>query len=100
MGHSHPSAYSMWTSSYGVLHGESNTGQAPPQTTIQRKLCCAMLTHLASHAPSCNAIITTRCVPSAWRQGVVVHLPKGGDAGDCSNYRPLTLLPVIDKLFA
>ena len=33
-------------------------------------------------------------------QGVVVHLPKGGDAGDCSNYRPLKLLPVIDKLFA
>ena len=47
-----------------------------------------------------NTIITTRCVPSAWRQGVVVHLPKGGDAGDCSNYRPLTLLPVVDKLFA
>ena len=47
-----------------------------------------------------GAIITTRCVPSAWRQGVVVHLPKGGDTGDCCNYRPLTLLPVIDKLFA
>ena len=47
-----------------------------------------------------NAIITTRCVPSAWRQGVVVHLPAGGDTEDCSNYRPLTLLPVVDKLFA
>ena len=47
-----------------------------------------------------NAIIPTRCVPSACLQGVVVHLPKGGDTGDCSNYRPLTLLPVIDKLFA
>ena len=55
-----------------------------------------MLTHL------CNAIITTRCVQSAWRQGVAVHwhLPKGGDTGDCSNYRQLTLLPVVDKLFA
>ena len=52
-----------------------------------------MLTHLF------NAIVT-RCVPSAWRQGVVVHLPKGGDAGDCSDYRPLALLPVIDNLFA
>ena len=31
-----------------------------------------VLTHLF------NAIIATRCVPSAWRQGVVVHLPKGG----------------------
>ena len=52
------------------------------------------LTHLLS------AIITARCVPSAWRQGVVVHLPKGGDTGDCSNCRPLTLLPVVDDLFA
>ena len=53
-----------------------------------------MLTHLF------NAIITTRCVPCVLCQGVVVHLPKGGDTGDCSTYRPLTLLPVADKLFA
>ena len=47
-----------------------------------------------------NAILATRRIPSTWRTGIVVHLPKGGDTGDCSNYRPLTLLPVIDKLFA
>jgi len=28
------------------------------------------------------------------------HLPKGGDTWDCSNYRPVPLLPVDDKLFA
>ena len=38
-----------------------------------------VLTHLF------NAIIATRCAPSAWRQGVVGNLPKGGDTGDCSN---------------
>ena len=53
-----------------------------------------VLTHLF------NAVLSTRCVPSAWRKGIVVHLAKGGDGGDCSNYRPLTLLPIIDKLFA
>ena len=47
-----------------------------------------------------NAITTTRCVPSVWRQGVVVHVPEGGDTGDCFNSKPLTLLPVVDKLFA
>ena len=47
-----------------------------------------------------NAVLATRCVPSAWRKGIVVHLAKGGDEGDCSNYRPLTLLPIIDKLSA
>ena len=53
-----------------------------------------MLTHLL------NAVLSTRCVPSSWHKGIVVHLAKGGDGGDCSNYRPLTLLPIIDKLFA
>ena len=52
------------------------------------------LTHLF------NAVLSTRCVPSAWRTGIVVHLAKGGDGGDCSNYRPLTLPPIIEKLFA
>ena len=53
-----------------------------------------VLTHLF------NAVLATRCVPSAWRKGIVVHLAKGGDAGDRSNCRPLTLLPIINKLFA
>jgi len=47
-----------------------------------------------------NAVYEAECIPSSWRQGVVTHLPKGGDSADCSNYRLLTLMPVIDKLFA
>ena len=41
-----------------------------------------------------NAVLSTRCMPhmpSARRKGIVVHLAKGGDGGDCSNYRSLTL---------
>ena len=53
-----------------------------------------VLTHLF------NAVLATRCVPSAWRKGIAVHLARGGDRGDCSNYRPLTPLAIIDKLFA
>ena len=55
-----------------------------------------VLTHLF------NAVLATRpqCVPSAWRLGIVVHLPKAGNAGDCYDCRPLTLLPIVDKLFA
>ena len=53
-----------------------------------------VLTHLF------NAVLATRCVPSARCKGIVEHLAKGGDGGDCSNYRPLKLLPIIDKLFA
>ena len=62
--------------------------------------CIPAEVHKYSGGTGVNAGITSRCVLSAWRQGVVVHLPRGGDTGDCSNYRPLTLLPVVDKLFA
>lgn len=40
------------------------------------------------------------CVHSAWCQGISVHVSRDGDAGDYSNYSPLTLLPVIAKLGA
>ena len=46
-----------------------------------------------------NAVLATRRVPSARRQGVV-HNPERSDAGDCSNYKPLSLLPVVVNLFA
>jgi hypothetical protein len=37
--------------------------------------------------------------PSQWRQGVVVSIFKKGSRTDPGNYRPITLLPVLDKLF-
>jgi hypothetical protein len=43
-----------------------------------------------------------RQVPAAWRKGNVTSIFKGGsmDATQCNSYRPITVLPVIDKLFA
>jgi hypothetical protein len=38
-------------------------------------------------------------VPGAWRHGVITSLFKAGDRADCGNYRPITLLPTIGKLF-
>jgi hypothetical protein len=32
--------------------------------------------------------------------GDVTSIFKTGDRADCNNYRPITVLPVIDKLFA
>ena len=53
-----------------------------------------MLTHLF------NAVYDSGCIPAAWRQGVISHAYKRGDASDCGNYRPLTIMSCIDKLFA
>ena len=47
-----------------------------------------------------NTILTTECIPRKWRQGVIVSAYKAGDATDCGNYRGLTLLPAMDKLWS
>ena len=39
-------------------------------------------------------------MPSQWRTGEIICSHKGGDPLCCSNYRPITLLPTIDKVFA
>jgi hypothetical protein len=38
-------------------------------------------------------------VPSDWRRGVVVPIPKGGDARNMENYRGITLLSTVGKTF-
>lgn len=46
-----------------------------------------------------RVIWTSELVPSAWRKGIVVSIYKAGDRTQCGNYRPITLLPTIDKVF-
>ena len=46
-----------------------------------------------------NDILNTGCIPSTWRRGIVTNLSKPGDPTDCGNYRGITLLPALDKLF-
>ena len=36
-------------------------------------------------------------VPQPWRHGTIISLFKKGDRSDCSNYRGITLLPVVGK---
>jgi hypothetical protein len=38
-------------------------------------------------------------IPSEWRLHYVTPIPKSGDKSDASNYRPISLLPIISKLF-
>ena len=39
------------------------------------------------------------CAPAAWRQGCITTIHKRGDRTDCDNYRGITLLPTVGKLF-
>ena len=39
------------------------------------------------------------CMPMKWREGLIVSLFKKGDKEDPCNYRGITLLSVVGKLF-
>jgi endonuclease/exonuclease/phosphatase family metal-dependent hydrolase len=47
----------------------------------------------------CNEVWNSEKVPSSWRKGVIVKLPKKGDLRECGNWRGITLLPLVYKLF-
>ena len=46
-----------------------------------------------------EVVWTEESVPRLWRQGLVVSLYKKGDAEDPGNYRGITLLNVVGKMF-
>ena len=46
-----------------------------------------------------NEIWNNETPPQEWRDGIIVKLPKKGDLGDCNNWRGITLLSSVGKLF-
>ena len=50
------------------------------------------LTHLI------NLSIDTNYVPPEWKTARIIPLYKSGPKDDCSNYRPISLLPTISKV--
>ena len=46
-----------------------------------------------------GVVWTQESIPKQWRQGSIVSLYKKGDAEDPGNYRGITLLNVVGKMF-
>ena len=45
-----------------------------------------------------NLSLSKGSVPSRWKIAKVVPLDKGGSHNEISNYRPISILPVISKI--
>ena len=45
-----------------------------------------------------NNCFSTASIPNVWKYAKVTPLPKGGDSQVVSNYRPISLLPLLSKL--
>ena len=46
-----------------------------------------------------NCVWKTEKIPSDWRSGTILNLPKKGDLSDCNNWKGITLLSVPGKIF-
>ena len=46
-----------------------------------------------------NQAISEGTFPSQWKTAVVTPLHKSGDANNVSNYRPISVLPVLSKIY-
>lgn len=49
--------------------------------------------------PLFNRIWKEKKMPGKWKKGINIKIPKKGDLAKCENYRGITLLPVISKVF-
>ena len=46
-----------------------------------------------------NAILDSGCFPDNWTEGIIVPLFKKGDENDVNNFRAVTLVSCLSKLF-
>ena len=46
-----------------------------------------------------NLSMETGVFPDSWKEACVAPIFKGGNADDRSNYRPISVLPVVSRLF-
>ena len=54
----------------------------------------------ASRLTKCyNRLWETERWPKMWKKGLVIKVFKKGDLSECNNWRGVTLLPVINKIF-
>ncbi|KAK1791378.1 hypothetical protein P4O66_013384 [Electrophorus voltai] len=68
------------------------------------EIATEMLKHGGDAIANTLTVLFNKCwqdqsVPSDWRKGVIVKLPKKGNNADCNNWRGITLLLVPGKVF-
>ena len=75
-------------------------GKTPGQDQIQTEMLKAdSITSEAELTKLFNKILQKEQVPSSWKKGMIIKIPKKGDIRECKNWRGVTVLPVISKIF-
>ena len=76
----------------------------PGKATGPDNISNRILTETSSALAEPLSILFNKCIakgtfPDAWKQANVIPLFKKGDMTQCNNYRPVSLLPCISKVF-
>ena len=75
------------------------TGKATGIDGLNSKLLKAGAHQIAkplTHIMNCS--ISTATIPPEWKTAIVTPIFKSGTRSDCSNYRPISVLPVVSKI--
>ena len=76
-----------------------NTSQASCPDSVHAKLLTEVEQTLSKHSKIFNSSLSSSYFLSQWKLANVVPVYKEGDKTDTSNYRPISPLCIIDKVF-
>lgn len=83
----------------GIKNLKAEKSPGPDKITNEAiKLACAHLVNPLTHL--FNLILSSSTTPSQWSKSDIILLFKKGDPKNIDNYRPISLLPSLYKLFA
>lgn len=81
-----------------LLSLDDNKATGPDRIPAKLLRCCAPYIS-SSLSDVFNKSLSTGRVPAEWKVSNIIPIPKGGQKNEVSNYRPISLLPIVSKVF-
>lgn len=79
---------------------KTKSGKAVGIDEVGPELLKAVMQNTARTSTTCyKRLGETERWPEVWKKGLIVKIFKKGDLHDCNNWRRVTLLPIISKIF-
>ncbi|KAL5016141.1 hypothetical protein ScPMuIL_005730, partial [Solemya velum] len=82
-----------------AIKQQKNGKSAGPDSIPKEALKADIETSVEILHPLFKKIWEEEQVPTDWKEGYLIKLPKKGDLSSCSNYRGITLLSIPGKVF-
>ena len=82
---------------HALLSLDDNKATGPDKIPAKLLRCCAPYIS-SSLADLLNRNLTSGSVPAEWKVSNIIPIPKGGQKNEVSNYRPISLLPIVSKV--